>query len=163
MLFGCFSKKVLNTAIWNKQVKVKTVPHCPKCGAEVDEKMAFCPKCGASLEAQRPVDWREQRREIRREWRERRRELREQRRGAEKHEEDEWEKTEKYEKHEHVFIGPFIGGLIIIFLGILFYLLTIGGAGAETLLASFFLAVGLIIVAAAIYGLVIASRRHPKP
>jgi hypothetical protein len=123
--------------------------------------MTFCPKCGASLEAQRPVDWRERRREIRREWRERRRELRQQRREAEKHEKDEWE-MEKYEKHEHVFIGPFVGGLIIIFLGILFYLLTIGGAGAETLLASFFLAVGLIIVAAAIYGLVIVSRRHPK-
>jgi Flp pilus assembly protein TadB len=140
---------------------VKTVPYCPKCGADVDEKMTFCPKCGAPLEAKQPVDWRERRREIRREWRERRRELRKQRREAEKPEKAEWEKAEKYEKREQVFIGPFVGGLILIFLGIMLYMLVVGGAGPEILGASFFILVGVTIIAAAVYGLVVAGRRHP--
>jgi hypothetical protein len=138
------------------------MPHCPKCGADVDEKMSFCPKCGAPLEAQQPPDWRERRKEIRNEWRERRRELRQKRREAEKNEKAEWEKTEKHEKHEYVFIGPLIGGLIVTFLGIVFYLLVVGGAGAEIIWASFFLVVGTLIIAAAVYGIVIASHRHPK-
>jgi uncharacterized membrane protein YvbJ len=141
---------------------VNTVPYCPKCGADVDERMAFCPKCGASLEAQEPVDWRERRREIRREWRERRREVRQQRREIEGHEKAEWEKTEKYEKREYVFMGPLVGGLILVFLGIVFYLLVVGAVGAENLWASFFLFVGLLIIAATVYGLVVARRRHPR-
>jgi hypothetical protein len=141
---------------------VNSVPYCPKCGANVDEKMTFCPKCGASLETERPMDWRERRRQMRREWRERRRELRQQRREAEEHEKTEWENTEKREKHENVFIGPFVGGLIIMFLGIILYLLVVGSAGPEILGASFFLLVGLMIIAATIYGIIVARRRHPR-
>jgi uncharacterized membrane protein YvbJ len=138
------------------------MPNCPKCGAEIDERMAFCPKCGAPLEAKQPEDWRERRREIRREWKERRRQLRQQRREDQRTEKAEWEKTEKYEKHEQLFIGPLIGGLILIFFGILFYLLVVRGAGAEILWATFFILVGLIIIVATIYGVVVANSRHPK-
>lgn len=143
-------------------MKVKTVPKCPKCEADVDEKMTFCPKCGAPLQVQQPVDWRERRREMRREWRERRKQLRQQRWETEKGEGAEWEKTEKHEKHEHVFTGPLIGGLILIFFGLMFYFVLVSGAGAEIIWASFFIVVGLIIIAAVIYGVIVAGRRHPK-
>jgi len=90
---------------------VKVVPNCPKCGSEVDENMAFCPKCGASLSAAGPTDWREDWRARRREWREQRRDLRRQRRHAGRSEkQEEWEKSEK---HEYMFLGPIIGGLVI--------------------------------------------------
>ncbi|HXX87059.1 MAG TPA: zinc ribbon domain-containing protein [Candidatus Acidoferrum sp.] len=136
------------------------MPNCPKCGADVDEKMVFCPKCGAALQTQQPADWRERRREIRNEWRERRRQMKQQRHENEKGEAAGWEKTEK---HEYFLIGPLIGGLILIFLGIALYLVLVGGAGAEALWASFLVVVGLIIIVGAIYGVLVAGRRHPKP
>ena len=135
------------------------MPNCPKCGADVDEKMVFCPKCGAPLQTQQPVDWRERRREIRNEWRERRRQLRQQRWESEKGEGAGWERPEK---HEYFLIGPLVGGLILIFFGIILYLVLVGGVGAEGLLASFLVAIGLIIVVGVIYGVLVAGRRHPK-
>ena len=137
------------------------MPNCPKCGSEVDETMVFCPRCGASLRAESPVDWRDELRARRREWRERRRELRRQRRKAERSEKEEkWEKTEK---HEYMFLGPLIGGLVLIIFGAFLYLLIAGGYGAQILIASFVVFVGVIIIAAAVYGAIMAGRRHPRP
>jgi len=141
---------------------VNTVRYCPKCGAETDEEMAFCPKCGVSLKAEQPADWRQQSRESRREWREKRRELREQRRETARNEKEEkWEKTEKYEKHEHGFMGPLIGGLILIFLGLMFYYSVTAHFRFEVIWASFFVIIGLIVIATAVRGAVVATRRHP--
>ena len=50
----------------------------------------------------------------------------------------------------------------MIFLGIAVYLVLVGGAGAEALWASFLVVVGLIIIIGAIYGVLVAERRHPK-
>lgn len=136
------------------------MPYCEKCGTETTTEMAFCPKCGAPIKIEQPSDWRTQLRESRREWRERRRELRSQRRGYEKNEKEEgWEKTEK---HEYIFLGPLIGGLVIVFLGVLLYLLVAGRFGIEILVALFFVFVGAIILAGAAYGVIIAGRRHPR-
>ena len=88
--------------------------------------------------------------------------MRQDRSGAEKTEKAVGEKNEKYEKHEYVFIGPLAGGLILMFLGIVFYLLVKGGVAAEILWASFFIVVGLVIIAAAAYGLLVARHRHPR-
>lgn len=138
------------------------MPQCPKCGAEIEEEMVFCPKCGASLKTEPPADWRQRSREQRREWRERRRELREQRRATAGHEKEEkWEKTEKYEKREHAFIGPLIGGLILIFLGLMFYYSVTANFNLEIAWALFFVLIGLIVIVTAIYGAIIAGRRHP--
>lgn len=123
--------------------------------------MVFCPRCGASLRTDSTVDWRDELRARRREWRERRRDLRSQRRQAEKSEqEEEWEKTEK---HEYIFLGPLIGGLVLIVFGAFLYLLIAGGYGAQILIALFFVFVGVIIIAAAVYGAIMAGRRHPRP
>jgi uncharacterized membrane protein YvbJ len=135
--------------------------HCPKCDSEVNEEMAFCPKCGAPLRTERPEDWREELRSKRREWREHRREWRRQGREAEKNQEEEkWEKTEK---HEYIFAGPLIGGLVLIILGVLLYFFITNGFSVEILAALFFVLVGAIIIAATVYGAVVAGRRHPKP
>lgn len=122
--------------------------------------MPYCPKCGASLRAQPPADWREQWRESQREWRDRRRELREQREQArERHYEEKWEETEK---HERGIIGPLVGGVILIFLGLLFYYSITGTLRGEVLLASFLIVIGLIVIATAVYEATIAMRRHPQ-
>lgn len=88
---------------------------CQRCGAEVSDDMAFCPKCGNPLKVAQtaaPTDWRSERRE---------------RRKPEKAEKNEkQEKGEKYEKREHPFIGPLIGGLVLVLLGVVSYLQILG-------------------------------------
>ena len=123
--------------------------YCPKCGTKVSEEMAFCPKCGAPLKAEKPpteavppAGYRPEKAE-----------------KAEKHEKGEKrEKTEKYEKRELGFIGPLIGGLILIFLGLMSYLQVTGFLGREAVGAFFLILIGIIIIIGVIY----AARRHPR-
>lgn len=123
--------------------------------------MVFCPKCGASLRTESTADWRDELRARRREWKDQRRQLRNQRGQAARSEKQEkWEKTEK---HEYVFLGPLIGGLVLIIFGAFLYLIIQGGYNSQILLALFFFFVGVIIIAAAAYGAIMAGRRHPRP
>jgi len=150
---------------------------CPKCGAKVDEEMAFCPKCGAPLKVEQPQDlketgkefgegMREHGRELRERMREERRQLREQRRRDEKAEKDEKgeknEQPEKYEKREFSFVGPLIGGLVLLFLGLMFYVQLTGYLKPEIVWALMFVTIGAIIIVAVIYGATMAARRHPR-
>lgn len=131
--------------------------NCPKCGTKVTEEMAFCPKCGAPLKAEKPPEqpvaapapptvYRGEK--------------------AEKHEKEEkgekGEKTEKREKHEFTFIGPLIGGLVLIFLGFMAYLQISGYLGREVAWAAFLIVIGIIVIVAGIYASMVASRRHPR-
>lgn len=127
------------------------MPYCRKCGAKVEEEMAFCSKCGASLKVEQPREIVEQRIRYEKE------EKAEKREKAEK-----GEKAEKHEKGEFAFIGPLIGGLILIFLGLMFYLHLTGFLLREIAWAVFFIAIGIVIIAAAIYAATQASKRHPK-
>lgn len=80
----------------------------------------------------------------------------------EKHEKDEeWEKTERHEKREFGFVGPLTGGLILIFLGLLFYFQVTGKVGRDMAIASFLVVIGAVIIAAALYAVTVAARRHP--
>jgi uncharacterized membrane protein YvbJ len=136
------------------------MPHCPKCDSEVDEKMVFCPKCGAPLRMEQPANLRDEWRTKRREWREQRREQRTQRRQAEKSEKE--EKWEKKGKHEYMFLGPLIGGLALIILGVFLYFLIVGFS-VQLLGALFLVFVGVIIIVAALYSIFVAERRHLRP
>jgi uncharacterized membrane protein YdbT with pleckstrin-like domain len=151
--------------------------YCPKCGDKVDEEMAFCPKCGAPLKGEQAQDLkeraaefaertREQGREIRERMREERRRLRGQRRRDEKGEknekEEKSEQPEKHEKREFSFIGPLIGGLILLFLGYAFYAQITGYQKPEIVWAIMFVAVGVVIIASVIYGATTTRRRYPK-
>jgi undecaprenyl pyrophosphate phosphatase UppP len=115
--------------------------------------MAFCPKCGASLKGERPpaqahppAPYRDEK--------------------AEKREKGEKrEKTEKYEKREKGefgVIGWLIGGLILIFLGLMFYLQVTDFLPREVIWALFFIIIGVIIIVGAVYAAMRATRRYPK-
>lgn len=115
----------------------------------VGELMVNCPKCGASLKAATPgapTDWRRERLERRREER------------AEKYEK--YEKGEKYEKREHPFIGPLIGGLILIFLGVVSYLQILGYNLWQYTWPFFLIIIGLVIIIGALARM--ARRRNPQ-
>jgi hypothetical protein len=113
------------------------VPYCPKCGSEIDESMVFCPKCGASLKVEprlaQPTDWRNQRRQ----WREQRRQWRHENQG-------DW--AEKHEKQEQSFLGPLIGGVALILLGLLVYLGVTNVLNWQSLQAVFLVLLGLLIL-----------------
>jgi hypothetical protein len=131
---------------------VKKVSYCPKCGAEITEDMTFCPKCGAPLKAaQAPAEPK----------------FGEYRRGekSEKGEKGEKrEKGEKGEKHELGFLGPLIGGLILIFLGVAaFTAISYPNYDLKTFWAFFLLLIGLIVIVVAIYYAFVLTKRHPKP
>ena len=62
------------------------------------------------------------------------------------------------EKHEHAFLGPLIGGLVLVVLGFLFYLAVTTQLNWQIVEAIFLILVGLIVLAGAIY--IVAMGRH---
>lgn len=130
------------------------MPYCQKCGTEIREEMAFCPKCGAPLKAEQPPV------EAAPAPAPQRAEKAEKREKREK--EEKREKTEKHEKREFGVIGPLVGGLILVFLGLTSYLQVSGLLRTEVASALFFIIIGIIIVVGSIYAALMASRRHPR-
>ncbi len=119
--------------------------YCPKCGNKTEEEMSFCPKCGAALKVeQAPARVMRQR-------------VDEKREKTEKN-----EKTEKHEKRGYSFLGPLIGGLILIMIGLSSYLEITGALESKTVWAFFLMGVGIVVIIGAVYGVLMASRRHPS-
>lgn len=132
---------------------MNTVANCPKCGTKVTEEMAFCPKCGAPLKAKppeqpaaapAPTAYRGEK-------------------GEKREKEEKGEKGEKHEKRGYTFMGPLIGGLVLIFFGFMAYLQIYGLLRSDIAGATFLLVVGVIIIIAAIYMAMTSSRRSPRP
>ncbi len=119
------------------------MPYCPKCGVEVSEGLNFCPKCGSTLGPLPP--------RVRREKEEK----------YEKREKS--EKAEKHEKREYGYIGPLIGGLILIVVGLMAYLNTISPLYVRNWGPILLIAVGVIILVIVIYTAITAAERSPKP
>jgi predicted lipid-binding transport protein (Tim44 family) len=113
--------------------------------------MTFCPKCGASLRiaqtATQPTPPQARRRDEK---------------GEKREKEEKGEKAEKHEKGEYGMIGPLVGGLILILIGIAAFL-DVAGQFRAVGWAVILVIVGIIIMFAAIYGAILASRRQPKP
>ena len=130
--------------------------YCPKCGNKVDETMTFCPRCGAALKMEpsaRPAPPPTYRRDEKSEKGEK----------NEKQEKNQGEKGEKHEKGEFGHIGWFIGGIIVIVIGILAFARATGHLtqpieGAVTLLI-----VGIAIIIVAVWLSTMARRRSPAP
>jgi hypothetical protein len=93
-----------------------------------------------------------------------RREYRRREKGEEKSEKHEkQEKGEKHEKGEYGFLGPLVGGLILVFLGLVWWLGMYRTFEWRFLWAFFLVLVGLIIIIAAAYGALVLRKRHPAP
>lgn len=133
--------------------------YCPKCGNKVDETMAFCPRCGAPLgsasvaSAPPPPYQRDEKNE-----------KQEKQEKGEKQEKNEPEKGEKHEKGEFSFIGWLIGGLILIFIGALYFLnLHFRLVNTTTAWALFLLVIGVVIITVGAYLGMRARRQNPRP
>lgn len=122
------------------------MPYCPKCGAEVSEEMIFCPKCGAALGPLPP-----------------RVRMEKEEKGEKEEKREKSEKAEKYEKREYGYIGPLIGGLILIVVGLMAYLATIRPTYAREWGPILLIVIGIIILVIAIYAAITAAKRSPKP
>ena len=129
--------------------------YCPKCGTEVDEQMTFCPRCGAPLKVEEPV---------RVVHRGEKAEKSEKGEKGEKQEKGSSEKGEKHEKGEFAFVSWLIGGLILMVVGVLAFL-NVYYHFVNTALgwALFLLAIGVIIIVAALYFVMVARKRSPSP
>lgn len=112
---------------------------CHNCGSELTSGAAFCSKCGSPVggavagAAPTPSG---QPRSSYREYRH-----------------EKYEKQEKHEKNEKGekgrggnVIGPIVGGLILVWLGITFYLQQIGSISSDNWWAYFILGIGAIII-----------------
>jgi uncharacterized membrane protein YvbJ len=126
--------------------------YCPKCGAKVSEEMTYCPQCGTALKVTEPMPPERYRSE--------KGEKQEKREKDEKMEKG--EQPEKYEKQEFGVLGPLIGGLILILVGFMFYLVTTGAITFESIVPYILVIVGLIVIVGVIAGAIIARGRHPK-
>jgi hypothetical protein len=138
-----------------QEEKVKGMSECKKCGAKVKEDMSFCPNCGAPLRevaaapqpsAPTPPTTAHVKYE-----------------KEEKHEKR--EKEEKHEKGEYSFLGPLIGGVILIIIGLMSYLQVTGLINEVTrgvLWAFFIIVVGLLLIFGALYAMTTARRRYPR-
>jgi len=138
---------------------VRNMPNCPKCNSRVTEAMSFCPNCGAPLkEAPPPAPVpapAPPAPPVRRE---------KQEKGEKGEKGEKREKTEKGEKHEKQgvgLLGPIIGGIVLIMLGVMAFLSLQPGINQQILGAYFLVIIGVVIVVAAVYGATIAARRHP--
>jgi ribosomal protein S27AE len=143
-----------------EQVK-RYMSYCPKCGAKTREEMNFCPKCGATLKAEKvaaaapttapapPTPHVKVEKEEKHE-------------KEEKGEKNEPEKGERYMKRESAFMGPLVGGFVLIFAGLAFYAMLTRMFSWQTVGALFFVAIGVIIIAGAVYAATMAARRHPR-
>ena len=122
------------------------MPYCTKCGAEVSEEMEFCPKCGTRLKPPpAPVRMEKEEKEEKEEKREK------------------TEKKEKYEKREFGYVGPLVGGVILIIVGIMLYLAAVGPMYMHDWGPIFMIMVGIIILAFGLYAALIAAKRSPRP
>ncbi len=130
------------------------MPYCQKCGFKIREDMTFCPQCGAALMKEHvpPIRYRSEKAE-----------------KQEKHEKDEkeekmekGEQPEKYEKGEYGVLGPLIGGLILILVGFMFYLVAADLITLRDILPFVLIIIGVIVIVGVVMGTVMARGRHPR-
>jgi uncharacterized membrane protein YvbJ len=127
--------------------------YCPKCGTKVTEEMTFCPQCGAALKAKAPMPPERYRSE--------KGEKQEKQEKGEKNEKG--EQPEKYEKQEFGIIGPLIGGLILILVGFMFFMVTSGAIAFGSIVPYVLVVIGIIVIVGVIIGATMARGRNPKP
>lgn len=116
------------------------MPYCAKCGADIPEDAKFCPVCGAPVGPPERVPS-------------------EKYEKREKREKREKEEKEKHEKGAGDATGALIGGLILIFLGVIFFLASAYRIRWENWWPLIIIAVGVIVLVMALT----AVARSPRP
>ena len=132
------------------------MPYCPKCGLEVKEEMTFCPRCGASLKTKESMQSMPAER-----YRGEKTEKQEKQEKQEKNEKG--EQQEKYEKQPYGILGPLVGGLILILIGVMFYLSLTGVFSFSAIFPFVLIIVGAIVILGVLVGSLMAKGRNPKP
>jgi len=135
------------------------MPNCPKCGSRVSEGMNFCANCGAALKPLPPAPPAVQAPAPAPAPAPSRPEKYEKQEKGEKREKA--EKTEKHEKREFGYVGPIIGGIILIVLGLFFYLMITINVPPHMAWSYFFIVIGIAIILVAVFAAATAARRHP--
>ena len=121
--------------------------------------MTFCPRCGASLKMEAPA-----RPAAPSQPTYRRNEKAEKQEKGEKKEKNEPEKGEKHEKGEFGFIGWLIGGLVLIFIGAMYFInMQYSWFNTSMGWAMFLLVIGVVIIFVGVYVSMNARKRHPSP
>ena len=126
------------------------MPYCSKCGSEVAEGTTYCPKCGASLRAEQ-VSRRTHEKEEKHE------------KGEKQEKGEKGEKAEKHEKGETSRFWAFIGGMMLVILGIVSLASIFFNVREPWRGASFLVVLGVFIIIVALYGAIKASQRNPRP
>lgn len=131
------------------------MPYCPKCGLEVKEEMTFCPRCGASLKTKESMPAEQYKGE--------KTEKQEKQEKQEKNEKNEkGEQQEKYEKQQYGILGPLVGGLILILVGVMFYLSLIGVFTLSSIFPFVLIIIGAIVILGVLIGSLMAKGRNPE-
>jgi uncharacterized Zn finger protein (UPF0148 family) len=137
------------------KISLSEARYCHKCGSALPAGSSYCPGCGtpvttasvAAVAQQSPAPEPYSRKAYRHEKYEK----------EEKHEKN--EKGEKGSGRPGSIIGPVVGGLIVIWLGVTFYLQEIGSIPSANWWAYFILGIGFILV---LQGLLVYSQsRRP--
>ena len=129
--------------------------YCPKCGSKVSEEMTFCSQCGAALKVKEPmpsVHYRSEKAE--------KQEKHEKREKEEKMEKG--EQPEKYEKREYGILGPLVGGIILILVGFMFYLVATEVITLRAIVPYVLVIIGVIVIVGVAIGAIVAKGKHPK-
>jgi uncharacterized membrane protein YvbJ len=135
------------------------MPYCHKCGSEVNEDTSFCPQCGVALKAGAPPPPRPP--EAYRGEKEEKQEKYEKNEKQEKMEKD--EQQEKYEHKEYSVVGSLVGGIILIIVGVTFYLTVTGAFSFSSVFPFVLIVIGAIIILGVAIGAVMANKRNPTP
>lgn len=134
------------------------MPYCPKCGSEVKEEMVFCSKCGAALKVKESSSSMSAEH-----YRGEKAEKQEKQEKQEKNEKNEKEEQqEKYEKQQYGILGPLVGGLIMILIGVMFYLSLIGVFTFRSIFPFVLIIIGAIVIIGVLVGSFMAKGRNPK-
>ena len=131
---------------------------CPKCGNKIDQTMSFCPNCGVSLKSATVsraaptqsygTDEKDEKNLS----------------HGDQDENKNPEEVERQEKGEHGFVVFLMGGLILITIGIFSIMdLTSYYFTSSQDLAIMLFIIGIIIISGAVYVVLIAWKRFPRP
>lgn len=135
------------------------MPYCHKCGSEAKEEDSFCPQCGATLKVGAPTPP-----VIPEHYRREKSEKAEKQEKQEKEEKmEKGEQAEKYEARGYNVLGPLIGGIILIFVGLIFYLAVTDVLDFHDIFPFLMIVIGAVVILGVAVAAFMAKEKNPRP